>query len=75
MSIIEYFLTLLLWGYVIYGFIYFGRKFFMQDNKWLLDFPQNLRSLQNIDDTPKADVNFRKIFKEISIIEIESIDL
>ncbi len=75
MSIIEYILTLLLWGYVLYGFIYFGRKFFIQDKEWLLDYPQNLRSLQNIDDTPKADANFRKIFKEISIIEIESIDL
>jgi hypothetical protein len=73
-SSIEYFLTFLLWIYVIYGFIYYGRKFFIQEDKWLFDFPQNLTSLQNIDDVPKTDVNFREIFTEFSIIEIESIN-
>jgi hypothetical protein len=64
--------TLLIWAYVLYGFIYFGKKYFLVDDKWLYNNTQVFALLQNIDDTPKAEVNYREIFLNISIIQLEA---
>lgn len=64
--------TLLIWVYVLYGFIYFGKKYFLFDDTWLYDNSKGLDLLQNIDDIPKADVNYREIFLNVSITQLET---
>jgi len=64
--------TLLIWGYVLYGFIYFGKKYFLFDDKWLYNNSLVFDLLQNIDDTPKADINYSEIFLNVSIKQLEA---